>query len=208
LTPIYTNARYRVMNKTLKNLFLNFSSIFAVLLVLLFAQSSWSETFVGLLVVKPEGYFVATSNNKSELPLRPSTNEVKEQLLKLKTRDLIFGNGDLINGTWVVSSIDFVGLRDLIGLWSTKDAFVNFKDFSRVDFYINKPNNDKAPEKLNLTYSISPDIDGKWQIFFSSQSEVTLASLQFNSKTTASIMFYDSDTGQPSTQLDIKKISN
>ncbi len=75
-------------------------------------------------------------------------------------------------------------------------------------FYINKSNHDKATEKVNLTYSISPDVDGKWQIFFSSQSEVTLASLQFNSKTTASIMFYDADTGQPSTKLDIKKVSN
>lgn len=197
------------MNKSSKELSLRII-IFNPFIHVLFAAltltstASLADTFAGILNIKNDGYYLVDSNLNTDIPLKAGTTVVKDKLALLKTRDFVMGAGEMINNVWVVNSIDFVGLRDLIGLWMGNTTYLNFKDFSRVHIY----HPGKITEQSDLNYSISPGQKNQWKVFFSNESQVVLSTLILNDNQSATIQFYDSETGEVNAKIDLKKLTS
>ncbi len=135
--------------------------------------------------------------------LRAYTDSAQQALSKLKNKDGISGIATLMDDTLLLESVEFVGLRRLLGCWQSSDKIetvVNFKDFSRVSFHLPESNSE-------LTYAIAPSAGDTWRVFFSGKNSVVLGSL-IVSDSKASIEFFDPDDGEITRVLNLQKVNH
>lgn len=146
-------------------------------------------------------YTILDLQNGKFFKLVAGTDAAKKSLEKLNNGDIVKGTASLIQETYVIESIDFVGLQRLLGLWKTKSTIVNFVDFSTVQFHI--------PGMLNnYNYAISPtNMNDQWQVYFSDSSSVILGALTVSDQN-ATITLFDTETGNVTESLELKKIQN
>ena len=132
--------------------------------------------------------------------MKALTTSAEEVLARLSNFDHLTGVARLVDDTLLVESVEFVGLRRLLGYWQSPKVAVYFQNFQDVEF--------KLPSSKNeYKYAVSPTEGNTWRVFFSNQSSVTLGSLTI-SEDKASIEMYDPDTGELAQHIDLNKVSN
>jgi hypothetical protein len=170
-------------------------------------------TFVSQLqAMQLSGYFSSVSgrsylitfDRSKKIEIRPFNTQAAVHLSRLKTGDLLAGTGDVSNDVFVINSIDFVGLKELLGVWLAGNNIMDFQSFSSVKAHLTS---DNRPVTLNMKYSITPGEENEWHVFFSDNDEVQLATLTLK-KNTAALQFIDSQTGDLSKVIELKKITS
>jgi hypothetical protein len=151
----------------------------AKLLVLLFTLSS---SFASAIMI--EGYvtscekgtsycLLTTGQMEREFKLAPGSVAVSRSLVKLSNGDLLTGSGVTSQSTFTLNGIDFVGLKKLIGCWSSPaNSKYYFHNFSRVT------TND-THKTVTIDYTIVPGKDNQWVIFFIHDEDVITGNLEF-----------------------------
>ncbi|PIS11548.1 MAG: hypothetical protein COT73_03410 [Bdellovibrio sp. CG10_big_fil_rev_8_21_14_0_10_47_8] len=154
----------------------------------------------GYVIIEDGSYtFIDTSSN--QFKLRAVTDSAKQALLKLQNLDAISGTATQYDDrTLLLESIDFVGLRRLIGRWTGDSQLVDFQDYTRVRIFSSQSSN-------HFRYAISPSSGDSWRVFFSTENSVTLGSLLIQGQT-AQIDLYDATTGDVSHTIQLQKVKN
>jgi hypothetical protein len=125
---------------------------------------------------------------------------VESILNKLDSGDVFQGSGyiqELPNGQQVLllESIDFVGIRNLLGTWVSNSTLVDFQNFNTVRFQIQS---DSGATWSEFTYSLGPSESSGWMIFLRGPYSVSLGSIdikkgsvtiEFISPKSASVLF-------------------
>lgn len=178
-------------------------------LFMTFIQSSLpsaADTFAGFINQKDNQIYLIQGEANLTFPLRSLNQTTSQNLSKLTQGDFMVGHGDLINNEIILSSIDFVGLKKLLGVWVTSQLYswVDFKDFTTVTTFL--PNATGSKKVVRLKYSITPSEDKSWKVFFSDDNSIVLASL-FLYADSAVLKFYDSENGNVSETIQLQKIS-
>jgi hypothetical protein len=148
--------------------------------------------------------FLLTLDRTKRIEIRPFNTQAAVHLSRLKTGDLLSGTGDISNDVFVVNSVDFVGLKELLGVWLAGNNVMDFQSFSSVKAHLTA---DNRPVTLSMKYSITPGEENEWRVFFSDSDEIQLATL-FLKKNTAALQFIDSQTGELSKVIELKKITS
>lgn len=175
-----------------------------VLFCLFFSSPLMAVTIVGLVHSTPSGYYLIDNENGIQRKLHPGNQQVIDTLARLKSADFISGNGDFINGEYVLENLDFVGLSELIGTWvSPHGSWMKFNSFSNLSVYT--LTEERVAHRANLHYSIAPDSGHEWKVFLSDAKEVILASLLLKNNQ-ASLKIYNSDSGEVVKVIELRKL--
>ena len=158
-----------------------------------------------LSIENGQPYFIE-SRTSARMLIRPTKVDVIESLKKLSNYDSFQGQGEVNNnGELMLDSIDFVGLRSLIGLWSAEQRSIfEFQDFQKVLVY--NPVFSVMTPRTQLQYSVAPSAGNEWRIFFTNENSVVLASLSLQEQR-ALLRFYNMDTGEVLKHLELTKVS-
>lgn len=185
---------------------------FLVLTICMFVASvSYAESLRGVVIRRDADTALVRLIGSSEAPLnvRPVYQSVVSQLDKLKSGDIFQGNGhvrQLDSGGRVVmlESIDFVGLKNLLGTWmASNSALVDFIDFDRVQ--VQMPSG-LGLKRYHLTYSLAPSRESDWMIFLHSSESVILGSLTLNSRTAVIEFIESQDSTHRSSPIELIRI--
>ncbi|MBC7371902.1 MAG: hypothetical protein H7326_10075 [Bdellovibrionaceae bacterium] len=180
-----------------------------------FAQVGISaQTVSGFIGKSGSNLFLIPQNSTNYYALVAGNDDVKESLDRLGKGDFITGQGalDTINKKLTVSSINYVGLRKLLGRWVGGDGMMVFKDFSRMKFSPrlaqnstgNIPNN----YQKEFRYTLSPSDGSEWALFLSDGKSTMFATVEFDAgktslqseplvirKSTILMKIYESESG-------------
>lgn len=183
-----------------------FVFIFSSLFFSLSSQVQAQESLNGYLKkTRDNAYLLVNKNNL--VKIKNVTPEVLAQLSKLKTGDLISGIGSIEDSgkTVELTTIDFVGLQRLLGVWQTNDGnYVNFISFSEVIFGANLLS--ILDRKFsNFTYSLSPYNDSLW-ILYLTNNEGTLVCTLYVDSFKATISVIDTISNSTMTTIELTKV--
>ncbi|MCB0365573.1 MAG: hypothetical protein H6624_04070 [Bdellovibrionaceae bacterium] len=132
---------------------------------------------------------------------------VMDDLRSLETGDYLSGKGWVygINGTVEMTTVEFVGLKKLLGIWRTPSWEVfDFKNFSRLDLY--EPTNSKTLNVVqlrSLRYTVAPDGGHAWSILIVDSNSVDVGSLSV-SQEAIRIDLFDPQTGDVAKTIQLK----
>jgi hypothetical protein len=171
--------------------------------IFFFSFPALAGNFSGYISVNKGHIFATEDGSSKKFELIAYNEDAAIGLKKLKDRDFISGVGTKSDTSILVESIDFVGLRQLLGLWVSNNAWLNFRDFNSVNVYWQDQN---TTQKVVYDYSIAPDPARNWKIFFASSNEVVIADLDL-SAATAKINYYDNN-GIIVKTIELTKLSN
>lgn len=145
--------------------------------------------------------------------LLPQTNEAAVVLARLETGDTLVGNADIDPQKMTISleTVDFVGLRKIIGFWNTATKGVmNFRSYSEVSTYAlpwASTSSSVISTQKQFKYTVTPAAGSDWVMFLSDNRETQMAFLDLK-ETEATIRILDSKTGDVSSVLRLQKISH
>lgn len=173
------------------------------LLVTFCIQFVLAAPFSGFFVKKGPAYYFTPKSSKLLYKVVVLNSEVEGSLKRLQKGDMISGEGslDTINKKISITSIDYVGIRRLLGPWSSaKDGTLIFKDFSTLRFIPRLRESlhsaaDFSKQATEYRYSISPSEGLEWTLFLSDDKSTTFATLEF-SLTKVTIKIFESDSGK------------
>ncbi len=170
-----------------------------------------SGSFSGTISIdKGQTYLVAETGH-TKFTLSPVNKEIQSQISKLKSGDYLSFEGyiDQANVMLYVVSVNFVGLKDLIGNWVGDDDYCyKFKNFNTLSIF-NKPENKKCDFSVSFlarefSYFINAS-DLNWSVLLSDNDDSYLMDLTLNSKNSAELSLYDSRSGDILRQIHIKR---
>lgn len=168
-----------------------------------------AETFEGLIQINQGHLILVQSGTNAQLPLGGATDSIVQDLARMRPGDFLSSSG-----TWLaersvlnVETINFVGLRNIIGAWHTDDWQVfDFKSFTQLSLYrMAPPPNAMIPNNQNYDYAIIPDIGGKWALMLADNKNVHIGSLEIRERV-LSIKIIDSATGRVSESLTLSPV--
>lgn len=162
--------------------------------ILLFVLTIVSSTaaFAGLPVSGTisragQSLFLISSDPCNRYELTTRNEPAMDSLLKLSDGDTITATGTKDPGTCQISveTIDYVGLKRLLGVWYSKEAVVTIRDFNEMSFYpptvSDMPTGlDSNATAVNYKYSLVPSEGKEWVLFLSDTRTTTFATLQFS----------------------------
>ena len=132
--------------------FFHLSLIISVLAFLM-TENLWASNRVnvkGYLVLESDPYRFVDSETLKSYKLRIVTESAKNAVLKLKNFDGISGVAVKYDEeTLLLESVEFVGLRRLLGKWKTNLELYQFVDYNRVQVTGSK-------DTVEMTYALSP----------------------------------------------------
>lgn len=176
-----------------------------MLFVLSFAMSSLtfaSQPIVGTVERGDTAVFLQTGSRCTRYSIITKSADASINLNKLSTGDSLTATGHLNDEKCVaiVESVDYVGLKKMLGHWYSKDGIISVKDFSLMSFYpvgfkdFKNGNIYSVINPINYLYSVTPSNGREWVLFLSDSKSTTFATIQFLGNT-ATLRVYDSDTG-------------
>ncbi|MCE3010806.1 MAG: hypothetical protein LW875_09355 [Proteobacteria bacterium] len=167
----------------------------------------------GFVSKKENGYVLVEEKTSKRYDLRALNSETIENLKHLKHYDYISGYGEIKdNQVVLLESIDYVGLRRILGLWQSTENVLNFVSFRSVKIveqlqFISDLGILDLLKEGTYDYAISPGSNGSWRVFFSDSSSVILASLTLSAKSDeARLEVYNSSTGEITKELILHKV--
>lgn len=170
-----------------------------------------SGSFSGTISIsKGEIYFISEVGH-TKFILSAMNKETITQISRLKSGDFISFEGyiDQENVILYVFSVNYVGLKDLIGNWVGDDEYCyKFKNFNTLSIF-NKVDDKKCDFSVNFlarefSYFINAsDLD--WSVLLSDNDDSYLMDLTLNSKNSAELSLYDSRSGDILRRIHIKR---
>ena len=167
--------------------------------------SKAAENISGELHIENGRYFLKTLDSNTIYNLRAGSIAADLILHKLGEHDHVSGSGDLVGeNDFVLQSVDFVTLFNLIGTWTSGKSRLHFIDFYSARFFaVPDPASDRMRSEFN--YSITPSNSASWTVFFSSNARVIAASLSLHDNQ-LQLDFYDSNTGQITQTMTLERL--
>lgn len=147
---------------------------------LFFLKSVYASTIRGILAHREDQQWFIDLGHLGQSPIvvRPVYQAVMPQLQKLRVGDLIQGRGFVTSPqspqlpVLMLESIDFVGLRDLLGQWFSKEHMVvDFINFNQLKIY-------RSNQEQLYDYSIAPASEKGWMIFLQDPTSTSLGGLK------------------------------
>jgi hypothetical protein len=144
---------------------------------------------------------VLASGRRIQVPVRPVYAPARDHLFKLKAGDFFQGMGRIEKdqqgerSVLLLESIDFVGLRQLIGLWRSQEAaFLRFENYDQLEI---KALTDHGLKRSKFTYSLAPSPRAEsWMVFIQGQEGVTLGHINFSGMHRATLELFDVEQDQ------------
>lgn len=134
-------------------------------------------------------------DHKATFQLRPSNPEVGEQLRRLENLDALRGTALISGKSLILQSLDFVGLRRLMGDWKGPSYLIQFHSFQELSLYT--LNSSSALSRNRYKYALSPGgVNNQWKIFLTDENQVSLGTLTLLDEKQILITFYDSRSGE------------
>jgi hypothetical protein len=181
-----------------------------VLTTVFAATALCAQPVAGVLAQEGTQLFISGDTFCSRYLVSAKSFEVLSHIKKLNPGDEISASGDknLIDCSVVLESIDYVGLRRLLGMWLSNEALIKVKDFKYLSFYPLERSSSLA-QQLNIygsnstsevatavdyTYSLTPSEGKEWVLFLSDSTKTLFATISL-SKGSAVMKIYDSESG-------------
>lgn len=153
----------------------------------------------GYVTISNGDYYITEGSRQTRLA--PLTAVVQSALLKLKTHDFISGTIEEVGKSYILHSVDSVGLRRLLGLWQSGGTVIEFSNFHAMKFL--------TQDTVEYMYTLTPDVGPNWKVFLTDHSSVTLGALRTNSIAKPDEMtleLYDSASGSIIKRINLKKV--
>ncbi len=139
--------------------------------------------------------YMVASNNETAL----------NALVKLAAGDFITATGSKNPGdcSVAIETVEYVGLRRMLGNWYSRDAVINVQDFNSMKFYPAQSivtKGDRVYTQVSTTpveysYSLVPGSGKEWVLFLSDSRSTTFGTIQF-SRGSAVMKINNSVTGE------------
>lgn len=177
--------------------------------------SAAAVSFSGELNLFQGSLHLTVANSKCDrYQLIPKNNIVSQHMRKLATGDFVEASGRLEDSECkaFVESIEYVGLRKLLGYWYSEAAgIITVRDYSSLSFYpMNKASDlkddaiSRTGDPITYRYSVTPSQGTEWVVFLSNAQGTSFATLKFSSKF-VTMKIYDSETGDLTQTLRLAK---
>jgi hypothetical protein len=155
---------------------------------------------------RSQTYIVNKADNKKYL-LVNSTSLLGVHLAKLNTGDFISveGTGNTSQKTITVKSINYVGLRNLIGSWVSNEPYCyNFVNHNL--FTVTRKINERCTQELasEYTYLVNPHAQS-WVVLVSGEYNSYVGDIHLLNNQSLEIDLYDSESGAILRQLSLRK---
>lgn len=178
-------------------------------LVLFFFQTAIALQFDGDIVrVSGKNFIYLKSENKKYL-LSGATPIVAMHLSKLDDGDFVSIEANKTNNftAMTVNTINYVGLRDLLGTWTADDQFC-YTFNSHTDFSISTQIGKTClvNQVDDYTYFLNPNSQ-QWVMLVAGKFNSFVGDVSIFGKRNVEIDLYDSQTGAVIRHLSLKKIS-
>lgn len=167
-------------------------SLYLLLTIFVFPWSlALAQQSINGYITKSRGlvYFYSAEPSKPVV-LSAGSQNVADVLSKLNSYDALRGTAESTPKGLILQSIDFVGLKRLIGRWEHPQAGMTFRSFTDVSIYTNAGN--PMVSYGNYKYAITPGTGNNWNIFFTDENQVVLSSIAIRGDDRAVMTVYDS----------------
>jgi len=160
------------------------------------------QAFGGFLTKKGNDYFFTPKSSALFYKIAPMTPDVQASLERLENGDFVAGNGtlDTINKNLSIESVDYVGLRKLLGPWVGTDGTMVFKDFSTMRFTPRyreiKLDSGLTKYQREFRYSVTPGDGNEWALFLSDDKSTTFATVEFTKNKVVIMKIFESESGK------------
>jgi hypothetical protein len=180
-----------------------FNRVLTLLTIILSSSLAFGEAFEGQVsIVNGQAMLIADGATDS-WKIQGTSDQVISQLNTLQDGDYLSATGELneAHQTAFVETVDFVGLKRILGRWVSKDGYsINFIDF-RTAVVEQKQDLpwDPAGKKVDLVYAMLPLKEQNWSLFMSNRKTVRIGTLSIEEKAKVkalSIQLVDQRTGQ------------
>jgi hypothetical protein len=154
--------------------------ILALTFFFLLPALSFARTTVsGTLRIEKAMYYLVNENNKKFLITQDSSQSALASLLRLSQGDYIYGQGTFQSSTpsLKLTSVDYVGLKKLLGSWEGSTGVFYFKSFTEAAFY--SAGRNRRPTTANIRYSTAPSNNNSWVVFLSEKETTLLSTIVF-----------------------------
>lgn len=153
-------------------------------------------------------------NEQKVLKLIPKDRFVRSDLAQLDSGDALMGSGyfDDSQKTLHLSSVHFVGLSKMLGVWkSDSKTLFEFVNFNTFNIYQQRSEN-STTKKLPLgylpvksyQYSVAPNTQKKWSILINDDTSINAGRLEVTNST-LSIDLIDPETGDVERTLILRR---
>lgn len=174
------------------------------------AFSAWIPTMAGvsmeplikgLIFLDDSHYRLQPEGSNEKLYIIAHDPLVRSRLYCLKHGDFMSGNAISMNESQVViSSLDYVGLRELIGVWRNETEVYRFTDFRNFEYWNFNQGTKNFSGPFSYHYALSPYGQTSqrclWKIFIIDNQRVTLGSLEWSASDQIHLQIQDPDTGE------------
>lgn len=167
---------------------------------LFLSANAFANAFEGHVVIRDAQTFLVLPNEPAQQwKIEGLSDQVNSQLRTLRDGDLLSATGELTPATHTayVETVDFVGLKRILGRWESTDGVrIHFKDFRTAIVETKKPlpSNPAEDRTLDLVYAILPLKESNWSFFMSNRKTVRVGTLSIQAKT-LDIQLVDQRTG-------------
>lgn len=181
-----------------------------VLTTVFAATALCAQPVAGVLAQEGTQLFISGDTFCSRYLVFAKSNEVLAHIKKLNPGDEVTASGDknFIDCSVVLETIDYVGLRRLLGMWLSNEALIKVKDFSSLSFYPLERSSSlgqhintygltatsQVATAVDYTYSLTPSEGKEWVLFLSDSTKTLFATISL-SKGSAVMKIYDSESG-------------
>ncbi|MBC7419732.1 MAG: hypothetical protein H7328_03295 [Bdellovibrio sp.] len=179
---------------------------------LLIPTAALAADYEGIVTKYKSKLALLESKSQKKMTIIFKNIEIESQVRKLAPGDYISFEGvrSSIDQTIRIESLNFVGLKSIVGKWTGNDGFCyEFANFNEMYVFIQgKTKCDFAKRaELNaryLTYTINPTTSG-WLALISDDTASYAGEILLKSPVTASLSLYDSDSGDILKTIILKK---
>lgn len=187
-----------------------------IALVLITSSVASATQITGTLEKEANGriFLRAEAQQCPRYSIKANSNDAEGDLTKLQTGDAITASGVLnaFSCSAVIESIDFVGLKKMLGYWHSAEGLYSIPSFNSLVFYPSKPQacldcGLQNSNSIEFRYSLTPSEGKDWVLFLSDASSTSFATIRFT-RLKAVIRFYDSETGKATRTLTLSKWGN
>lgn len=190
-------------------------NLFALVAIMLFAPMALAQEQVGGFLHRFGTDLLMTPNSNPGRYYRlvATHDDTQNTLNRLEDGDFVMASGVVSadTGTVSVDSIDFVGLRRIIGLWNALNSkgLVNFRNYQEMNMYsLAGPNEgtNVSSTRKHFRYTVTPGSDRQWVMFMSDEKETQMGFLQIGDDQ-ATLKLVNSQTGDVSSTLELRKLA-
>ncbi|MDZ4661896.1 MAG: hypothetical protein SGJ18_09805 [Pseudomonadota bacterium] len=179
--------------------------IVALFLTTGFFSQSVASPIYGLLRAADEKFFIV--QEKQIFEITSNSVEVDRDLARLSSGDFVALEGyfNVSQRKVFVNSVDWVGLKRILGSWKTSDKkVVEFQDFTVLmlhnyehsTFPINQVNTSRnRTQPIPMSYRMAPGVGSSWTLFLSDGKKLHMGRVNLSGHNLA-ITFFNIDTGK------------